>query len=94
MSQREPDSPNDDHDAVTLPSSARGVLDEIARALNITTTLLSGQVEAGSPDGSGTLAWAEASSLLQAFISISDAETRRRCLDFVREEAAREQVRG
>ncbi|AWN37756.1 hypothetical protein DK427_20165 [Methylobacterium radiodurans] len=70
------------------------MLDEIARALNVTTALISEQVEADSPDGGGTSVLTEASALLQAFVKISDPEARRRCLDFVGDVAAREQVRG
>ncbi len=93
MSHHDPVSPDNVHDSDALPSSARPLLDEIARALNITTALPSAVAEAGSPDGSGLAPLAQASLLLQAFINLSDPEARRRCLDFVREEAAKEQVR-
>lgn len=101
MSRRGPHGPKqngeaDDHgkalgrEADPLPASARRTLDEIARALQVTTSLLRQEIGSEGPS-EGMAGLGETSALLQAFVRIADPEARRRCLAFVNAEAAKGQ---
>lgn len=77
-----------------LSAAAQRTLDEIADALGVTAALL--DARPGAP-GAGRNAGrnadlAEAATLLQAFVGISDPEVRRRCIAFVQAAAERERA--